>query len=160
MKRVWTPWRMEYILSLSKSGCVFCSREDPEGDEPGFIIDRTVNTFTILNIYPYAVGHLMVCPFRHVGTWGDLTGDERRELLNGARTAAAALKRIYHPAAIHVGANLGRSSGAGIEGHLHLHLVPWGTDYPLDDPDRQDIETLPEPLRVTYDKLRAAISGA
>jgi ATP adenylyltransferase len=101
----------------------------------------------------------MVCPFRHVARWVELTKDERVELLVEARRAEIALKHAYGPELIHLGLNLGRPGGAGIEEHLHLHLVPWRAADGLGNPVRPDVETLPESLDDTYQKLRTAINA-
>lgn len=157
MQRLWTPWRMAYILDDKSGACVFCERQDEVDDESAHIISRGAHVFAILNIYPYSVGHLMVCPFRHVGSWRELTADERIELFRLTRASTEALRRLYRPQAIHVGVNLGRAAGAGIQGHLHLHVVPCREEDRLDDAARPEIDRIPEPLAVTYGKLRGTL---
>lgn len=149
---------MAYIRTADAGDCVFCERRDaPPGVE---VIARSAHVYTILNAYPYAPGHLMVCPFRHVGSFGALTPDERRELLHEARRASAALRSAYAPEVIHLGANTGRPAGAGVIGHFHLHLVPLRDADHLDDPDRPGIDEAPETLEETRAKLVRALGGA
>jgi len=150
---------MEYILRSRDTSCVFCDRENADDDEAGRVVRRAEHVFTVLNIYPYTVGHIMICPFRHVARWLELTDAERVGLLVEAKRAESALKKVYAPEIIHLGLNMGRPGGAGIEEHLHLHLVPWRSADALDNPQRADIETLPESLDETYRKLLTAFAA-
>ncbi|HEY2435740.1 MAG TPA: HIT domain-containing protein [Solirubrobacteraceae bacterium] len=120
---LWAPWRIEYIKAPKGEGCVFC---DPD---PAHVIERGKRCFTILNTYPYAPGHVMVAPFRHVGTLDALSSEEMLELMQLARRAVAAQKIAMTPDGFNVGLNLGKVAGAGIADHLHLHVVPrWEGD--------------------------------
>jgi ATP adenylyltransferase len=126
MEEMWTPWRMRYILAnKDEGGCVFCHRSK-ETKHHGFILSRGPLTFTILNLYPYAVGHLMVIPYRHLPRLNTLTPLEREELALRLAEAERILRRAAGASWFHAGVNLGRAAGAGVDGHLHAHLVPRG----------------------------------
>jgi len=120
---LWAPWRIEYITGPKGDQCIFC---DPD---PAHVVERGERCFTILNAYPYAPGHVMVAPFRHVAALDELTEDEMVELMRLARRTVAAQKTAMTPDGFNVGLNLGKVAGAGIADHLHLHVVPrWEGD--------------------------------
>lgn len=120
---LWAPWRIEYIQGPKDDQCIFC---DPD---PARLIERGERCFTILNTYPYAPGHVMVAPFRHIATLDELTQDEMLELMRLARRTVAAQRTAMTPDGFNVGFNLGNVAGAGIADHLHLHVVPrWEGD--------------------------------
>jgi ATP adenylyltransferase len=133
MDRLWSPWRLEYITrgpidASGASACVFCAAlTDPEPQS--LIVFRGTACYVILNRYPYNNGHLMVVPIRHVGTLGSLTSAELEEIAHLTERSEAALGEAYIPQGFNVGINLGRSAGAGILEHLHVHIVPrWSGD--------------------------------
>jgi ATP adenylyltransferase len=120
---LWAPWRIEYIKAPKHEECIFC---DPD---PAHIVQRGERGFTIMNAYPYAPGHVMVAPFRHVGTLDALTPEEMLELMQLARRTVAAQTSAMTPDGFNVGLNLGKVAGAGIADHLHVHVVPrWDGD--------------------------------
>jgi ATP adenylyltransferase len=120
---LWAPWRIEYIKGPKSDQCIFC---DPD---PAHVVERGEHCFTILNTYPYAPGHVMVAPFRHVAALNELTDEEMLELMRLARRAVAAQRTAMTPDGFNVGLNLGKVAGAGIDDHLHLHVVPrWEGD--------------------------------
>jgi ATP adenylyltransferase len=130
-ERIWAPWRLEYVKDASKGSngeCIFCV--EPEGDdEASLIVHRGERCFVILNKYPYTNGHLMVAPFEHVGTIQDLDGKTVSELMALAQRAMTVLQDEYDPHGYNVGFNQGRVAGAGVEDHIHMHVVPrWGGD--------------------------------
>jgi ATP adenylyltransferase len=134
MKQLWSPWRSQYISSfkdkVGKSDCVLCeiSKQNIE-DEKSLIIDKGELTYTVLNLYPYNNGHLMVVPVRHTSDFSSLTTEEKSEIMNKLQTAEELLKTVYKPDGFNIGANLGKVSGAGIDEHLHFHIVPrWNGD--------------------------------
>ncbi|MFH1833812.1 MAG: HIT domain-containing protein [bacterium] len=133
MDEIRTPWRMRYIASTSrKAACIFCPpyAEPPRVQEAGrehFILRHGATAFIILNLYPYTTGHLMVVPYRHLQRFGDLTGEERAELGRLLRESERILRAATGAHRFHAGINLGRAAGAGVEGHLHAHLVPRDT---------------------------------
>jgi ATP adenylyltransferase len=155
--RLWTPWRMAYINDQGgrSHGCIFCAlpAEGEANDERNLILGRGRLNFVILNAYPYNPGHLMVAPYRHVGDYLDLTGDELTEATELTRTAIAALKATSDPHGFNLGMNLGTVAGAGIADHVHLHVVPrWGGDTNF-MPVVAGIKVLPELLAQTWAKL-------
>lgn len=131
MKRLWAPWRLEYVTGVTRDEpdrCVFCAALD-SAQPSEHLIHRGTRVFTILNKYPYNNGHLMVVPIRHVARLADVTPEELTELIALIRLAEMALTEAYGPQGINVGMNLGRTAGAGVAGHLHVHLVPrWEGD--------------------------------
>jgi ATP adenylyltransferase len=154
---LWAPWRMEYIGSQKPSGCIFCDfPAAPEADDAkNLIVHRGPTSFTILNRYPYNSGHLMVVPRRHVSDLAALPVDEWVELQEALRRAAAVLRQVYRPEGINLGMNLGKAAGAGIEEHLHWHLVPrWLGDNNF-MPVLADIRVMVDHLQATFEKVRA-----
>jgi ATP adenylyltransferase len=133
MERLWSPWRLSYVSSTNtpSSGCIFCDAAPPPADpaEPSLVLVRGRLAYVVLNLYPYNNGHLMVAPVRHINTIGATTGAELAEIMAFVRDAEQALTEAYRPEGINVGINLGRPAGAGVPGHLHVHLVPrWNGD--------------------------------
>ncbi len=129
MDRLWSPWRLQYVTGAGEPrGCVFCEAQaSPDAD--ALVVHRGRDCYVILNLYPYNSGHLMVVPARHVATLSATTHDERCELMDLTRLAEQALTEAYKPQGLNVGMNLGRSAGAGIVDHLHVHVVPrWHGD--------------------------------
>ncbi|HEX9751229.1 MAG TPA: HIT domain-containing protein [candidate division Zixibacteria bacterium] len=123
VKRLYAPWREEFILGPQPDGCIFC---DPSRHRPvrELILHRGKRAYVVMNRYPYTSGHVLVIPFRHVAALEDLTVSERSELMSLTALSTRVLKSIQDPAGMNIGMNLGRAAGAGIEGHLHLHVVP------------------------------------
>jgi len=131
VKRIYAPWRVTYLMSGQKTDCLFCdlAGASVESDDENYILERGRLWYVIVNRYPYTTGHMMVVCNRHVENMTDLTEDERAELMDLMARTEGVLRKAYHPDGINVGANLGRSAGAGIVGHLHMHLVPrWHGD--------------------------------
>lgn len=125
MEPLWTPWRMRYIQAI-KSGnrCVFCEEVLGEGVDPDLVIHRGRHAFVVMNLYPYTTGHLMVVPYRHVASLSELGPEETEEATALLQRAEHAVEAAFGARRHHVGINLGRCAGAGVEGHLHIHLVP------------------------------------
>ncbi len=128
-KYLYSPWRLDYILSEKEKGCIFCIKPEANEDDKHFIVYRSEFCFVILNIYPYNNGHIMVVPYRHVSQLSDLNDDERNDLFAVVQKAEKVLNENYKPQGINIGMNLGKAAGAGIEEHIHVHLVPrWDGD--------------------------------
>nr|MBA2601226.1 HIT domain-containing protein [Actinomycetota bacterium] len=155
MERLWSPWRNEYVTSADgDKGCVFCDHLEAGDDEVAHILHRGVTAFAILNAYPYNTGHLMVAPLRHVGELHDLEPDERAELMELTTRATEIIREAMNAHGFNVGMNLGQVAGAGIPGHLHVHVVPrWGGDTNF-MPVVGDTKVLPEMVADTDAKLR------
>ena len=159
MERLWSPWRLSYVTraaetgasTITESGCVFC---ELEGRNEDLVVHRGDLCYVILNLYPYNNGHVMVVPNRHFAELVSTTADERAELMALVRHAEMALGEAYRPDGINVGINLGRTAGAGILEHLHVHLVPrWNGDTNFMGVIA-DTRVLPEDLSQTAARLR------
>jgi len=162
LERLWAGWRGEYVATADDAtqdgdACVFCrilASGLPDGET--YVLWRGEKVFAVLNAYPYTSGHLMVMPYRHVGELDLLADDESDELFAAARKAVAAVKQAYDPGGFNLGANLGRAGGAGIPGHLHLHVLPrWNGDTNFMT-SVAETRVLPESLATTWQKLSEA----
>jgi ATP adenylyltransferase len=149
---LWAPWRIEYIKAPKSDKCIFC---DPD---PAHVVERGERCFVILNAYPYAPGHVMVAPVRHVGDVDGLDDDELLELMQLARRAIRAERTAMGPQGFNVGLNLGTVAGAGIADHLHLHVVPrWEGDNNF-MPVLADTHVIPQALEATRRVLVEALA--
>jgi ATP adenylyltransferase len=159
MDHLWTPWRFHYIVSADAAqGCVFCTMQDEEADEENLILLRESHCFVVLNRFPYTSGHLMVVARRHIPALSDATPDELTQFIFLARDLQKALGQVYRPDGFNIGFNLGKSAGAGIAEHLHLHLVPrWQGDSNF-VAVLGETRIVPEELQTTYRKLREQLS--
>ncbi len=152
MRRLWAPWRIKYILG-EKGGCIFCEKSKESKDSENYLIFRGKSCFLILNSFPYSNGHLMIAPYRHVRELNGLTDVESKELMALAKKAIQLLEKTVRPQGFNLGMNLGGVAGAGVEGHLHLHIVPrWEGDTNF-MPTIADTKVMPESLHSTYDKM-------
>ena len=126
MKTLWAPWRMEYILGEKQKGCIFCLALSDQGD---LTLYTSPLSMVVMNKYPYINGHLLVAPRRHMAALEDMTSEEMAEVLTTVRDAVGILKNVMKPDGFNVGLNLGEVAGAGVEEHLHFHIVPrWHGD--------------------------------
>ncbi|MBW8824788.1 MAG: HIT domain-containing protein [Acidobacteria bacterium] len=160
LERLWAGWRGEYVATATDAtqdgdACVFCRILDSgEPDDATHILWRDERTFAILNAYPYTSGHVMVMPLRHVAGLGDLDEAEGDELFRGVRRVAAAIEATYQPGGMNIGLNLGRAGGAGVPGHLHVHVVPrWGGDTNFMT-SVAETRVLPESLGTSWKRLK------
>jgi ATP adenylyltransferase len=165
LERLWTPYRMAYIrgenkpIDSSTGECPFC-RVPSLDDEAGLVVNRGQLAYVVLNLYPYAAGHLMVCPYRHVADYTDVTDEEMVEIGDLTRTAMRVIRQVSHAEGFNLGINQGVAGGAGIRAHLHQHVVPrWVGDGNF-MPIIGRTKTLPELLRETRALLAAAWGGA
>jgi ATP adenylyltransferase len=161
MESLWAGWRSTYVRTVDDdpdAPCLFC-RLPAEDDEKALILDRGEHAFTVLNRFPYSSGHLMVSQYRHVPDLADLTGDEQADVWRLLVRGRAACEEAMRPHGFNLGANLGRVAGAGIPGHLHLHLVPrWSGDTNFMT-SVGETRVQPEDLADTWDRLREALRG-
>jgi ATP adenylyltransferase len=155
-RQLWAPWRLEYVQSADEqSGCVFCLARDGD-DAERLVVHRGERAFVLLNRFPYASGHLMIAPSRHLGALADVSDDEALELHRLSVHAVEALGAVFSPEGFNLGWNLGRVAGAGVVDHVHLHVVPrWAGDTNF-MPVLADVKVLPEHLDETRRKLAAA----
>lgn len=162
MEQLWAPWRLAYVKAASgdePDGCVFCLKADAD-DRAELVVHRGTTCFAMLNLYPYANGHLMIAPYRHVGTPGELDPAERAELWELFDQALGVLDRTMAPHGANAGLNLGRVAGAGVPGHLHLHVVPrWNGDTNF-MPVLADVRVIPQHLDETWQLIRDAWVGS
>ena len=153
MDKLWAPWRMEYILSDKSDGCIFCDKPKETNDRENLILWRGEQSFIIMNFYPYNNGHLMVVPYDHIGDLMSLNESQNAELMAGIAKCTDILQRLFKPDGYNIGMNLGRVAGAGIDDHLHFHVVPrWSGDTNF-MPILGHIKVISEGLWETYDKL-------
>ena len=162
MKRLWTPWRMAYLKAPKKSqtgGCIFCDkiRASKRQDRKNLVVLRGERAFIVMNLYPYTNGHFMVAPYEHTGELETLDGETLKEMMLLVGKGIRALKRTMNPQGFNVGANLGRVAGAGVDDHVHIHVVPrWNGDTNF-MPVLAETRMIPELLPQTYDSLLAAL---
>ena len=155
-RQLWAPWRLEYVGSADEQeGCIFC-RALEQADDESLVVYRGERAFALLNRFPYASGHLMVAPTRHVGELTALDDDEVLDVHRYAGHALGALAETYGPQGYNLGWNLGRIAGAGVTDHVHLHVVPrWAGDTNF-MPVLADVKVLPEHLADSRARLAAA----
>lgn len=158
MDYLWSPWRYQYVSGGDRGGeCIFCEMAagDASQDRERFILHRGRFNLIVLNIFPYTPGHSLIAPYKHVPTLAGLGADELSEMMILARDLEAALQAAYRPEGLNLGMNLGRSAGAGIADHAHLHVLPrWAGDSNFMTVVGET-RVLPEDLGTTYDKLAA-----
>lgn len=160
MDYLWTPWRYRYIADASKDDrCIFCDALGAEDDRRTLIVLRGAKNFIILNRYPYTSGHVMVVPYEHVADLSAVDSATLAEMMTLTQRVQSALARTYHPEGYNLGMNLGRAAGAGVIGHLHLHVLPrWGGDANfMTVVGETRVE--PEDLATTYDRLHKALTA-
>jgi len=161
MENLWSPWRSKYIESFNsvsdKSICIFCMMTGLNPiDKDNLIVDKGVHTFTVLNLYPYNNGHLMVVPFRHTNDFCSLSSKEYTEVVQKLQLAEKALRIVLKPQGFNIGANIGKAAGAGIDEHLHFHIVPrWNGDTNF-MPVIGNVKVISQDLLETKEKLLAA----
>ena len=126
---LYSPWRIDYILSNKDNKCIFCLKPNENNDQENLILFRSKTCFVIMNRYPYNNGHLLIVPFRHVSKLNDLNAEEISDLFETVRFCEKVVENLYHCDGINIGMNLGKAAGAGIDDHLHVHLLPrWNGD--------------------------------
>ncbi len=159
MDHIWSPWRYRYVsTAAAEAECIFCTKPAAGRDQENYIVYRGKRNFVILNLYPYTSGHLMIAPYEHVASVEDMAEETAQEMMSLLRRAAKHLREIYQPRGLNLGMNIGECAGAGIAGHVHMHVVPrWPGDanfMSVVGETRVMPEELDEPSR----KLKAAVS--
>jgi ATP adenylyltransferase len=157
MKVMWAPWRMAYINKARRSpaGCIFCVKARERRDAANFVLHRGRFGFVMMNLFPYNSGHLLIAPYAHVGSLEALRPEQALDLIRLTNLSLRALRAETRPEGFNVGINLGKVSGAGIEEHVHLHIVPrWNGDTNF-MPLFAETRVIPEHLRETHRKLRS-----
>lgn len=157
MDYLWSPWRFQYVSKAGPaSGCIFCVKPSENRDEENLIVFRGVHNFVLLNLFPYTTGHLMVAPYDHVPTLAEARPEAVTEMMLLAREAEERLREVYRPQGFNLGMNIGECAGAGVAGHIHMHVLPrWAGDSNFMT-TVAETRVQPEDLRVTYRKLAEA----
>jgi ATP adenylyltransferase len=160
MDYLWTPWRYAYISSAEKTpGCVFCNAINAE-DDKAYIVYRGKNCFIILNRYPYTPGHAMVVPYAHVDELRKLAPEAANEMMALSQRLESVLRELYHPDGVNLGMNIGKAAGAGIAGHIHMHVLPrWVADANFVSVVCET-RILPETLDETWKRMKKALAEA
>ena len=155
MDYLWSPWRYQYVSRASEpSRCIFCDHPQNPRDEENYILCRGRLSYVLLNLYPYTAGHLMIAPYAHVPDLSGASPEALAEIMELAQAAERALRAEYQPDGFNAGFNIGQCAGAGVAGHLHLHLLPrWFADSNFMTVVGET-RVLPEDLPTTYGKLR------
>jgi ATP adenylyltransferase len=160
MDHIWSPWRYRYITEAPRAqSCIFCERPAANNDEESLIVHRGGRNYIILNRYPYTSGHLMVVPYEHVARIQDAAPETLTEMMLLTSRAAAAIEGVYRPEGMNAGMNLGQCAGAGVAGHIHMHLLPRWTGDSSFMTTVGETRVLPEDLADTYRKLATAFRG-
>ena len=157
--RIWAPWRLAYVKDASKDieeECIFCAKPAQDDDEANLIVHRGERSFVILNLFPYTNGHLMVAPYAHLGRLQELGSETLAEMMALAQRSMDRLEQVYEPHGYNVGLNQGRVAGAGVEHHIHMHVVPrWGGDTNF-MPAIADTKVMPQSIEQSYEALKGA----
>lgn len=161
MNHLWSPWRMAYIENHTKeNGCVFCNAQAQADGAENLIALRGKNAYVILNRFPYTSGHVMVIPFKHAPNLEELDPETRAEMMELTSRCTTILRKIYRTQSFNVGVNIGEAAGAGVLGHVHIHVVPrWAGDTNFMS-SVGATRVLPEALEDTYTRIRKAFETA
>lgn len=160
MRRLWAPWRHAYVSRAAQTrGCIFCTHPKSKRDAAHFIFLRSKNSFAMLNLFPYTNGHMLIAPYRHVRLLSQLTDPELVDLWRLVDRSRESLDHVIRPHAYNLGINLGRIAGAGVLGHVHVHLVPrWQGDTNFMT-SVADVKVIPQSLRDLHRKLAGSKKG-
>ena len=157
MDHLWSPWRYQYISKADEpAGCIFCVKPEENRDEQNYLVHRGNHCFVLLNLYPYTSGHLMIAPYEHVATLEAAPEEAALEMIRLTRAAEAHLRRIYRAEGVNLGMNIGKCAGAGVAGHIHMHVLPRWTGDANFMSTIGETRVLPEDLEDTYRKLSQA----
>ena len=159
MDHLWAPWRSTYMKNRGDlSKCIFCDAIASSDDEATLIVHRAQFNFVILNRYPYTSGHLMIVPYAHIPDLASADAETLAEMMRIAQRAQKALAKAYRPEGFNMGINVGRAAGAGVIGHLHMHVLPrWSGDANFMTVTGET-RVEPEELSTTFQRLRAALA--
>lgn len=159
MDHLWSPWRMEYIENDKIDGCVFCNAQSAADGADNLIVRRGKNAYVILNRFPYTSGHLMVIPFEHKSNLEELDSETRSEMMELTSHCTTILREVYRTHSFNIGINIGEAAGAGVLGHVHIHIVPrWVGDTNFMSAV-SDTRVLPEALEDTYERIKTAFGN-
>lgn len=160
MEHLWSPWRYTYVSKAQPTDrCIFCDKAAQNKDADNHIVYRGKDSFVILNIYPYTSGHLMIAPYAHVATLEEAGSQTLAEMMELTRLAEKHLRSVYKPQGLNIGMNIGECAGAGVAGHIHMHVLPRWTGDSNFMTTVAETRVMPEDLAVTYARLSAAFRG-
>lgn len=160
LDHLWSPWRYRYLVDAPKiQGCIFCEMAAANQDEERLIVCRRERNFVVLNRFPYTSGHLMVVPYQHTAELSSLDAATASEMMALTQTAERHLRTIYRPDGLNLGMNIGESAGAGIAGHIHMHVLPRWTGDANFMTTVGETRVLPEELSVTWRRLKEAFAA-
>ena len=159
MDYLWSPWRYRYITEGTGSrGCVFCDIAASSEDELNYVVHRDTSNFVVLNRYPYTSGHAMVVPYGHLATLEEAPAEAAEEMMRLTQRVEGALRRLYGAGGVNIGMNVGEAAGAGVAGHIHMHVLPrWVADSNFITVVGET-RVLPEDLAETWRRLRAELA--
>ena len=158
MEQMWAPWRIQYISGELEEpdGCIFCQVTKEKDDSKNHIVHRGKHVYVILNKFPYNNGHVMIVPYKHTNDLLELSDEEQHESQLVLNKAIKAIRKVYNPSAINIGLNMGKAAGAGIEEHIHYHVLPrWDGDTNF-MPVVAGVKVISESLDASYEKLKQA----
>ena len=154
MEQIWAPWRIEYIEMEKPKGCILCDKPKENNGAQNYILYRGDKNFIMMNLYPYNTGHLMIAPYRHIANLEELNNEELREYWQIVTRSLKILRKVFNPGGFNIGINMGKAAGAGIEEHVHTHIVPrWHGDTNF-MPVIGDVKIISQALAETYQKLK------
>jgi ATP adenylyltransferase len=158
MDHLWTPWRYAYVTTAGTApSCIFCELPKLGNDEHARIVHRAKHCYVVLNAYPYTAGHVMVVPFAHLNELQKLPTDAANEMMALSQRMEGVLRHLYIPDGINLGMNVGRAAGAGVAGHIHMHVLPrWVADANFMS-TVAETRILPETLEITYQRIKGAM---
>ena len=157
MDYLWTPWRYAYVAAPSSTGCIFCDLPKAGNDAQARIVYRGHDCYIVLNTFPYTPGHVMVVPFAHLDELQKLPVEAAHEMMNLSQKMERLLRRLYTPDGINLGMNIGKAAGAGVAGHIHMHVLPrWVADANFVSVIGET-RVLPESLEITYKRIRSGL---
>jgi ATP adenylyltransferase len=159
MDYLWTPWRYAYVSTgAGVKECLFCAKSAGSNDRENYVVLRAEHNFVMLNAFPYTSGHVMISPYAHIATLEQAEPATRDEMMRLTARAETVLRRLYTPDGINLGMNIGACAGAGVAGHIHMHVLPrWCGDASFMS-TISETRVLPEELWVTWNRLRAALA--
>lgn len=164
MDKLWSPWRSKYMDTFKpgnekNDGCLFCSMAKAANDKENYIIHRGGKCFIVMNLYPYNSGHLMIVPYMHTSSMSEFDDETNLDVMKSLNLSREILQSALHPHGFNLGANFGRVSGAGIDDHIHFHIVPrWNGDTNF-MPVFNDVKVISEAMDDTYNKLKKALAN-
>jgi ATP adenylyltransferase len=160
MDYLWTPWRYTYVTNAEKtSGCIFCDAPNAGDDAKVRIVHRGQHCYIILNIFPYTPGHVMIVPYAHLDELQKLPSPATNEMMSLLQRMERVLRALYSPDGLNLGMNIGKAAGAGVAGHIHMHILPrWIADGNFVSV-LGETRILPETLDVTYERIRTALAA-